>query len=159
MRLAHTPQKSSPLSRYFGASGPRSAVWFQSVGNTQGQVWSGLFRDADVNALSAQVLHEPRRPAAARGPHRGVLLRETTVIDQAPRFQAPQGRFYSLGRVLLLHQFPTQVESRVPPPRQHAQRGPAGGLDVGELPQARQHRRRDLPSQIEPQRRQRVTGE
>ena len=33
-----------------------------------------LFGDAGVNALSAQVLHEPRRPAAAPGSHRGIFL-------------------------------------------------------------------------------------
>src|SRR2546423_6375482 len=72
-----------------------------------------LFCDAGIHALGAQVFHEPRRPAPARGPHSGVLLREAPVIDQATRFQPPQRPFHSLSRVLLLAHFSTPIK----PPR------------------------------------------
>jgi hypothetical protein len=41
----------SALSRYFDAANFKSSLWFQSVGNTQGQAWGGLFRDVDGNGV------------------------------------------------------------------------------------------------------------
>ncbi len=41
----------SSLSRYFEERPFHSALWFQSAGNTHGQVWSGLFRDDDGNGV------------------------------------------------------------------------------------------------------------
>jgi hypothetical protein len=39
------------LSRYFDDQPFKAALWFQSTGDTHGQVWSGLFRDADANGV------------------------------------------------------------------------------------------------------------
>ncbi|HEV3080674.1 MAG TPA: hypothetical protein VGY66_12880 [Gemmataceae bacterium] len=44
---------TSTLSRFFDAAAPGSSVWLQSVGNTNGQVWSGLFRDSDGSGVMA----------------------------------------------------------------------------------------------------------
>lgn len=41
----------SSLSRYFEEKPFRSALWFQSSGDTRGQTWSGLFRDDDGNGV------------------------------------------------------------------------------------------------------------
>src|SRR5262249_48290824 len=41
----------SPLSRWFDDSPPQTALWFQSAGNTRGQTWAGLYRDADGNSV------------------------------------------------------------------------------------------------------------
>jgi hypothetical protein len=42
---------SSALSRYFDDSPFRAALWFQAAGDTNGQVWAGLFRDVDGNGV------------------------------------------------------------------------------------------------------------
>lgn len=42
---------ASPLSRYFDERPFRAAMWFQSAGNSRGQVWAGLFRDEDDNGV------------------------------------------------------------------------------------------------------------
>jgi hypothetical protein len=42
---------SSALTRYFDDRGFKAALWFQSAGNTGGQVWAGLFRDTDGNGV------------------------------------------------------------------------------------------------------------
>lgn len=42
---------SSALSRYFDDRPFRAALWFQAAGDTRGQSWSGLFRDADGNGI------------------------------------------------------------------------------------------------------------
>jgi len=42
---------TSTLSRYFDDRPFRGALWFQAAGNTRGQAWSGLFRDANGNAV------------------------------------------------------------------------------------------------------------
>lgn len=42
---------SSPVSRYFDDHPFRTAMWFQSAGNTRGQTWAGLFRDGDGNGV------------------------------------------------------------------------------------------------------------
>jgi hypothetical protein len=41
----------SALSSYLNDRPFRAALWFQSAGNTHGQSWSGLFRDADGNGV------------------------------------------------------------------------------------------------------------
>jgi hypothetical protein len=41
----------STLSRYFDERPFRAALWFQAAGDTRGQSWSGLFRDADGNGV------------------------------------------------------------------------------------------------------------
>lgn len=41
----------SPLSRYFDDRLCRTTLWFQAAGDTQGQAWAGLFRDADGNGV------------------------------------------------------------------------------------------------------------
>jgi hypothetical protein len=42
---------SSALSRWFDDRPFRAALWFQSAGDTRGQAWTGLFRDADGNGV------------------------------------------------------------------------------------------------------------
>jgi len=42
---------TSPLSRYFDDRPFRAALWFQAAGDTRGQSWAGLFRDADGNGI------------------------------------------------------------------------------------------------------------
>lgn len=41
---------NSALSRWFDET-PQKAMWFVSTGNTRGQAWSGLYRDADANGV------------------------------------------------------------------------------------------------------------
>jgi hypothetical protein len=54
---------SSPLSRYFDDRPFRGALWFQAAGDTRGQSWSGLFRDADGNGvMEFAPLDMPPRP-------------------------------------------------------------------------------------------------
>lgn len=52
----------SSLSRYFEEKPFRSALWFQSAGNTRGQAWSGLFRDADGNGVMEFAPADALRP-------------------------------------------------------------------------------------------------
>ncbi len=42
---------SSALSRYFDERPFKAALWFQAAGDTRGQAWAGLFRDADGNGF------------------------------------------------------------------------------------------------------------
>ncbi len=42
---------TSPLSRWFDDNPSLKFLWFQSAGNTAGQNWNGLFRDADDNGV------------------------------------------------------------------------------------------------------------
>jgi hypothetical protein len=42
---------TSALSRYFDDRPFRAALWFQAAGDTRGQSWTGLFRDADGNGV------------------------------------------------------------------------------------------------------------
>src|SRR5579884_3561195 len=51
---------SSALSRYFDDRPFRAALWFQAAGDTRGQSWSGLFRDADGNGVME--FADPRQP-------------------------------------------------------------------------------------------------
>ncbi len=52
----------SALSRYFDDRPFRSALWFQSAGNTRGQAWSGLFRDRDGNGVMEFAPPETKLP-------------------------------------------------------------------------------------------------
>jgi hypothetical protein len=47
----HSVDGSSPLTRYLNNRPFRSTVWFQPAGDTRGQTWTGLFRDADGNGV------------------------------------------------------------------------------------------------------------
>lgn len=60
--LGHPVDGSSPLSRYLDDRPFRSAVWFQSAGDTRGQVWSGFFRDQDGNGVMEFAPSETRIP-------------------------------------------------------------------------------------------------
>lgn len=51
---------SSTLSRYFDDRPFRAALWFQAAGDTRGQSWTGLFRDADGNGIME--FADPRQP-------------------------------------------------------------------------------------------------
>jgi hypothetical protein len=53
---------SSPLSRFLDDRPFRAALWFQSAGNTRGQVWAGLFRDVDGNGVMEFAPPEERLP-------------------------------------------------------------------------------------------------
>jgi hypothetical protein len=55
---------SSTLSRYLD-DGPFRALWFQAAGDTRGQAWSGLFRDADGNGVMEFAPPESRLPAGS----------------------------------------------------------------------------------------------
>ena len=47
----HPADASSALTRYFDDQPFKAALWFQSAGDSHGQAWSGLFRDADGNGV------------------------------------------------------------------------------------------------------------
>jgi hypothetical protein len=49
--VGHPADGSAPLTRYLDDNPFRGAFWFQSAGNTRGQVWAGLFRDRDRNGV------------------------------------------------------------------------------------------------------------
>jgi hypothetical protein len=51
---------TSTLSRYFDDRPFRAALWFQAAGDTAGQSWTGLFRDADGNGIME--FSDPQRP-------------------------------------------------------------------------------------------------
>jgi hypothetical protein len=51
---------TSALSRYFDDRPFRAALWFQAAGDTRGQSWTGLFRDADGNGIME--FADPRLP-------------------------------------------------------------------------------------------------
>jgi hypothetical protein len=51
---------TSALSRYFDDRPFRAALWFQAAGDTRGQSWTGLFRDADGNGVME--FADPRLP-------------------------------------------------------------------------------------------------
>lgn len=51
---------TSALSRYFDDRPFRAALWFQASGDTRGQSWTGLFRDADANGVLE--FADPRQP-------------------------------------------------------------------------------------------------
>jgi hypothetical protein len=54
---------SHPLTRYFNDHPKRTALWFQSAGNTTRQTWTGLFRDVDGNGvMEFAPLAVPLRP-------------------------------------------------------------------------------------------------
>ena len=54
---------TSALSRYFDDRPFRAALWFQAAGDTRGQSWTGLFRDADGNGVME--FADPTRPLPA----------------------------------------------------------------------------------------------
>lgn len=47
----HPVDGTGALSRYFDDRPFKAALWFQSAGNTRGQAWAGLFRDADGDGV------------------------------------------------------------------------------------------------------------
>jgi hypothetical protein len=51
---------TSTLSRYFDDRPFHAALWFQAAGDTRGQSWTGLFRDADGNGVME--FADPARP-------------------------------------------------------------------------------------------------
>jgi hypothetical protein len=64
---------SSPLSRHFDDRPFRAALWFQAAGDTGGQAWAGLFRDADGNGLMEFGGPDDRLPAGAWTPELNFL--------------------------------------------------------------------------------------
>jgi hypothetical protein len=51
---------TSALSRYFDDQPFKAALWFQAVGKTAGQAWTGLFRDTDENGVMEFVAPQTR---------------------------------------------------------------------------------------------------
>lgn len=47
----HPVDGSGAPSRYFDDHPFKGALWFQAAGNSKGQAWAGLFRDADANGV------------------------------------------------------------------------------------------------------------
>lgn len=68
---------SGPLARYLDDHPFRSTLWFQPAGETRGQVWTGLFRDADDNGAM-----EFAEPAASLP--RGRWSREINFLAWQP---------------------------------------------------------------------------
>jgi hypothetical protein len=54
------PLNDGPFSRYFDEEAFKPALWLTLVPDTSGQVWTGLFRDADANGVMEFVA--PDRP-------------------------------------------------------------------------------------------------
>lgn len=73
---------SSALSRYFDDRPFKAALWFQAAGNTGGQAWAGLFRDADGNGVM-----EFAPPDTKLRPQR--LTRELNFLAWKPFGKAP----------------------------------------------------------------------
>jgi hypothetical protein len=63
----------SALSRYFDDRPFRAALWFQAAGDTRGQAWAGLFRDADGNGVMEFAPPERPLPAGAWTPELNFL--------------------------------------------------------------------------------------
>jgi hypothetical protein len=54
---------ASTLSRWFHQQSRGKLLWFQAAGNTRGQAWAGLFRDADGNGVMEFAAREtPSKP-------------------------------------------------------------------------------------------------
>jgi hypothetical protein len=64
---------SSALSRYFDDRTFRCALWFQAAGDTNGQAWTGLFRDEDGNGFMEFAAQETRLAAGAWTPELNFL--------------------------------------------------------------------------------------
>jgi hypothetical protein len=64
---------SSTLSRYFDDRPFRAALWFQAAGDTAGQAWTGLFRDADENGIMEFADPKERLPADTWSPELNFL--------------------------------------------------------------------------------------
>src|SRR5262249_25291338 len=61
----HPVDGSSALSRYFDDRPFGAALWFQAAGDTRGQAWTGMFRDADENGVMEFAAAEQRLPAGS----------------------------------------------------------------------------------------------
>jgi hypothetical protein len=53
----------SALSRWFDETPDRKALWFVSAGNTQGQTWTGPYRDSDHNGVMEFAARDTKVPA------------------------------------------------------------------------------------------------
>jgi hypothetical protein len=69
----HPVDGGSTLSRFFDDRPFKAAVWFQSAGNTRGQAWTGLFRDADGNGVMEFAAPGTRLPAGRWTPELNFL--------------------------------------------------------------------------------------
>jgi hypothetical protein len=77
----HPANASSALTRYFDDQPFKAALWFQSAGDTSGQAWSGLFRDANGNG----VMEFDAPTVVARSPdHATSWSRELDFLSWAP---------------------------------------------------------------------------
>jgi hypothetical protein len=58
----HPVDGGGTLSRYFDDRPFKAALWFQAAGDTRGQAWAGLFRDADGNGVMEFAPAEAKLP-------------------------------------------------------------------------------------------------
>jgi hypothetical protein len=63
----------SALSRWFDDRPFGGALWFQSAGDTRGQAWSGLFRDADGNGVMEFIRPGEKLPEGSWSPELNFL--------------------------------------------------------------------------------------
>ncbi len=78
---------TSTLSRYFDDRPFRAALWFQAAGDTRGQSWTGLFRDADGNGVMEFAPPGQRLPADLWSPELNFLSWRTPTgrtMDDIP---------------------------------------------------------------------------
>ncbi len=75
------------LTRFLEATPPRAALWFQAAGNTRGQAWTGLFRDADANGVMEFV--PPKSPQGTRPGPDDWWQTELNFLTWQPHGQKP----------------------------------------------------------------------
>jgi hypothetical protein len=80
---------SSALSRYFDDRPFKSTLWFQSPGNTGGQVWTGLFRDTDNNGVME--LAGPKTPVGKERWTRELNFLAWQPFGKPRQFDLPAG--------------------------------------------------------------------
>jgi hypothetical protein len=79
---------SGALSRYFDDRPFKAALWFQSAGDTRGQAWSGLFRDADANGVMEFIAPDKPLPKERWTPELNFLSWQPVKGDQSPDLPA-----------------------------------------------------------------------
>ena len=74
---------SSALSRSFDDRAFRAALWFQAAGDTNGQAWTGLFRDVDDNGFMEFTAPGNRLPARSWSAETNFLGWQATGSDSS----------------------------------------------------------------------------
>jgi hypothetical protein len=78
----------SALSRWFDDRPFKAALWFQAAGDTRGQAWSGLFRDADGNGVMEFAPADARLPKGAWTNELNFLAWQPLQGDESPDLPA-----------------------------------------------------------------------